>query len=103
MKQFLTRKKNKKSIFKSKWFLILLVVFIFLAVRSAASSYDKKITARKELDEHQALYEELSEKKVHLETQIEALESGRGLEEEFRTRFNVTKEGETMIRIVEGE
>lgn len=97
------RRKNKKPFLHSKLFAGILIILIIFGIRSAVNSYDKKLTASAELQEQQNAYDELAEKKEHLQSQISALESGRGLEEELRTRFNVTKEGETMIKIVEEE
>ena len=47
--------------------------------------------------------DEFQSKKENLEEKIESLKTDRGIEAELRGRFNITKEGETMIRVIENE
>lgn len=100
MNSFHTRK-PKSNFFRSRFFLaVLLIVFIIFA-RSTYSSFMKKKRAHSEQEKYQKRFDDLEHKKQTLETNIEKLETERGLEEEYRTRFNVVKEGETLIKIVD--
>ncbi|MFT6361244.1 MAG: cell division protein FtsB [Candidatus Paceibacteria bacterium] len=74
-----------------------------LFIRSAYSSFQKKQHADLEREKYQQRLDTLKEKKTDLESKIEKLETDRGKEDEFRTRFNIAKEGETVIRIIEEE
>ena len=74
-----------------------------LFVRSAYASFIKKRNADLQREQYQERFEALEEKKADLEAKIERLETDRGREDELRTRFNVVKEGETVIRIIEEE
>lgn len=101
MKAFHSRVQQQKNPFIYSWFIVAVLAFLLgLFVRGAYASFVKKSVADREEREYRERMEDLIEKKEKLETKIEKLETERGLEEEFRKRFNVVKEGETMIRIV---
>jgi cell division protein FtsB len=92
----------KKPSFFHSWFFIAILFFLLgIFVRSTYASFVKKKTAEQEAFEFQKHLLDLEQKQQNLEHKIQKLETDRGLEEEFRRRFNVVKEGETMIRIVE--
>jgi|AntAceMinimDraft_13_1070369.scaffolds.fasta_scaffold18825_2 cell division protein FtsB len=102
MKAFHSSIETKKNSFFHSWFfLVILVVLLGLFVRSTYASFHKKNTAEKEEIEFRNHMDNLHDKKQRLEGKIDTLQTDRGLEEEFRKRFNVIKEGETMIRIVQ--
>lgn len=54
-----------------------------------------------EQERYENEYQYLLEKKESLEADIQRLNTQRGREEEYRRRFNVSKEGESVIRIIE--
>ena len=88
--------------FYYSWFFLIPLAFVcILFVRSAYSSFTKKNNADSEKEKYEQRLEALEEKKENLELKIEKLETERGKEDEFRTRFDVAKEGETVIRIIE--
>ncbi len=92
---------QKPSFFYSWLFIALLFFLLGVFARGTYASFLKKKTAEQEEYEFQKHLQDLQNKKENLEHKIQKLETDRGLEEEFRRRFNVVKEGETMIRIVE--
>ncbi|MCA9352955.1 septum formation initiator family protein [Patescibacteria group bacterium] len=96
-------RKHKHPFFHSWFFLVPLAIVFGFFVKSAYSSFVKKRTADREREKYEQRLRELEEKKADLEAKINKLETERGLEDEFRTRFDVVKEGETVIRIVEEE
>ncbi len=100
MKDFQTRAQTKSNILYSWFFLCILLIILGLFVKSAYASFIKKNTANIQQQKYQERFEDLSQKKENLEEKIQNLKSERGKEEEFRKRFNVVKEGETMIRII---
>ncbi|MCI5051398.1 MAG: septum formation initiator family protein [Candidatus Pacebacteria bacterium] len=101
MKDYRTRKQRKNPFYHSWVFLFVLVLVLGLFVRSAYASFSKKRTADLEREKYQTRFDELVEKKELLEEKIEHLKTERGIEEELRKRFNVTKEGEKIIKIIE--
>ena len=94
---------SKRPFYHSWFFLVLLAIIFGLFVRSAYASFIKKRNADLQREQYQERFEALEEKKADLEAKIERLETDRGREDELRTRFNVVKEGETVIRIIEEE
>ncbi len=102
MKDFRSRKK-KTRFFRSKLFFFVLVLILVLFVRSTYMSFLKKQRAETEQAKYQEQLETLEKKKADLQYDIEKLQTERGLEEEYRSRFNVVQEGETLIKIIEEE
>lgn len=100
MRDYRTRKRPN-NFFRSRFFLWILFIILIFFARSAYSSFMKKKRAHTEEARYQERFEELQRKKQSLQEDIERLETERGLEEEYRARFNVVKEGETLIKIVE--
>ena len=84
-------------------FLLFLILFFFFLVTSTYRSFSKRQKASQEHDRIEKEYQELKEKKSDLELNIQHLETPRGREEAFRELFNVIKEGEQVIRVIEEE
>lgn len=101
MKDFRTRKKRKQPFYYSWFFLVVLVLVLGLFVKSAYASFVKKQAADIEKHKYEQKLNELIDKKEYLESKIQHLKTNRGKEEALRSRFNVTKEGETIIKIIE--
>ena len=93
----------KRPFYYSWYFLIPLACILLLFVRSAYSAFIKKQDAQLEREKYEERLKILQEKKSDLEHKINILETERGKEAEFRTRFDIAKEGETIIRIIEEE
>lgn len=83
--------------------LVLILIFVVFLVGATWEVYQKEKNARAERDVALAAHESLEERKEKLTEDLHALESERGLEEEFRKRFPVVKEGEEVIVLVDGE
>ena len=101
MKDFRTRENTQKRFIYSWIFLVILFIILFFLGRSAFASFGKKRNADKERIKFQEKMETLEDAKLELESRINNLKTDRGLEEELRKRFNVVREGETMIRLIE--
>ena len=87
--------------FHSWYFLIPLAIIFGLFAKGAYTSFVKKRQADIEKDRYQERLGELEATRADLEAKIDKLETQRGREDEFRSRYNVVKEGETMIRIID--
>lgn len=101
MKDFKTRKSSKTPFYHSWFFIVVLVLVLGLFVKSAYASFSKKKTADLEREKYQEKLINLENKKKNLEDKIDHLKTERGIEEELRKRFNVTKKGEKIIKIIE--
>lgn len=101
MNDFQTRVSDKKS-FKHSWFfLVILLIVLFLFARSAYASFTKKRNADIERNKYEEQLQKIIDKKHELENRINNLKTERGIEEELRKRFNIVKEGETMVRVID--
>ena len=84
------------------WYVLVPLAIIFgLFAKGAYTSFVKKRQADIEKDRYQERLDDLEATRTDLEAKIDKLETQRGREDEFRSRYNVVKEGETMIRIID--
>lgn len=96
-------KRKIKAILYSK---VVFVLLIFIAVFLSLSVYNRYIIAEEtklKLEERKEDLEALKMRADVLETKVEYLERDRGIEEELRNRFDVAKEGEQVVVILEDE
>jgi cell division protein FtsB len=97
------QKRKLRSAFESPitWGMLLV-----LCILMAMSAYDRYQIA-KDMAERRAEVERelaaLEERKVELESEVEYLKGERGIEAEMRRQFDVAKEGEQVVIIVEDE
>lgn len=88
---------------------LLWVVIVFLvgaAVLLAGATWEvrqKERIAFSEKENARIQYEETAERKQNLEESVENLSHERGMEEEFRKRFPVAREGEEVIVLVDAD
>jgi len=80
--------------------LIILAGFLSVAVYQRFS-VEREMAARREAVEQER--GDLLERKEELEERVEYLSGDRGIEEEIRKHFDVAKEGEKVIIIVDKE
>lgn len=83
------------------WSGIALGVLLLLLIGHATwRVYAKERSAATELRNQAASLGELKQRKAALEAKLRALSTERGVEEEIRDRFPVTKPGEEVITVV---
>ncbi len=94
---------------KIRTFLYSKVVIgaLFLgAVFLSFSVYDRYIVAEEmqaKLEDKRAQLEELQNRAELLESKVEYFKNDRGIEEELRNRFDVAKEGEQVIVLIDSK
>ena len=93
--------KKSHRFFKSNIFAVILTVILLMALRNVWDVYKKNDMARINKEEAETRLSELETKKNNLEFEISRLGSDRGVEEELRERFQVTKPGEQVLVIVD--
>lgn len=79
---------------------MLFVATGFLLV-SAYNRYEAAVETKNRLETRQAELDALSSRAEVLEAKVRYLEDERGVEEELRSRFDVAKEGEEVVVIVD--
>ena len=101
--KFLRRTRSIRRFLYSPLFIIGLLILFVVLLKAAYGAYQNEKKSRQELQNVRQNSEELSSREDFLATEIQRLESTRGLEEELRNKFPVAKEGEKVVIIVEPE
>lgn len=102
MFDFYEKRKLRKIFFS---FPIIGGIFL-LGIALSFSVYDRYIVSKEmqqKLDDRYAELERLEERALLLESKVEYLSDERGLEEELRNRFDVAKEGEQVVVLVDSK
>ena len=102
MMDFQRKRKLKNLVFSYVTIVALLIMIVFMA-----QSVWERFTVEREMSERRHEVErELHDLKLRaaaLESQVEYLEDERGVEAEIRNRFDVVKEGEQVVIILDDE
>lgn len=97
------QKRKLRTFFHSRFTQLTLLFFTLLIFWSA---YDRYLVAKEMSEKRLALEEEmanLEERKVSLSKEVEYLSSDRGVEAEMRRQFDIAREGEQVVIILDDE
>lgn len=98
---------KKKQVFRKRLFskpmLLLLGVMLFIVGNGTWDIYKKSVRSEHNLQMVKEEYSLLEEKQEEISKRIELLETETGIEREIRSKFNVAKDGEQVIVIVDPE
>jgi cell division protein FtsB len=100
MFDFHEKRKIRSLLYSKPVIAVLVLLSGFLAV-SAYNRYEIAAETKERLEARQAELDKLEERAQMLEARVEHLKDERGVEEELRTRFDVAKEGEEVVIILE--
>ena len=100
MFDFYERRKIRQWLYSWPSFVILLAVSVFLA-HGVWGVYQQERITRINKNQRSAYLEELKGRKTALEEEMARLNTDRGVEEEIRQKFEVAKEGEKELVIVD--
>ncbi len=100
MREFEHKRGIRRFLLSPVVLISLGAVFIFL-VRATWSIYEKNRDSRTELGLAEERLARLQERQETLTRSIEKLQTESGVEAEIRNRFQMAKEGETEVVIVE--
>jgi hypothetical protein len=102
MAGFGKKKKLTEYLYSKPSIFVLGVIAVFMAFAVFTRfTVEREMAARKL--ETEAQRQELMERKALLEERVEYLSGDRGIEEEIRKHFDVAKEGEQVVIIVDKE
>jgi cell division protein FtsB len=93
-------KRKIKSVLYSK---VIVSVLIALSIALSFSVYNRFTTAEEmeaRLNAHRATLVALEERAAMLQAKVEYLKNQRGVEEELRNRFDVAREGEKVVVLI---
>lgn len=94
-------KRKLKKILYSKPILAILVIIVIWFSFAVRSMYKKESDTRLKRIEQKEILEELKTREWSLSEEIERLSTEYGIEQEVRSKFEVGKEGEEMIIVVD--
>ena len=100
MDRIYLRGKKKNSLYPKILILILIILVIVLS-RATWNVFLKEKNTRESLSETQKDFDNLEREKTELEGDINNLSTARGIDEEIRNKFRVTKDGEGMIVLID--
>lgn len=95
---------EKRKIRKVLYSKVVFIILLFIAVLLSTSAYSRFIVAqqtKERLEDRRIDLKALETRAEVLGSKVEHLENERGIEEELRNRFDVAKEGEQVVIILE--
>lgn len=95
------QKRKIKSIFYHKATLIVLGIIVLLTFRSTWVVFGKFLESERQKEIVEKKSVDLLTRDKELQNKIEDLRTEHGIEEEIRTKFNVAKESENVVIIVD--
>lgn len=102
MREFQQRNRYKKYLY-SKLVILVLFVLLIMMLRGTFNIYRKEKESRIELQRIEAQKLELEGRFNDIKSKAEHIQADVGIEEEIRKKFDVVKDGEGVIVIVEKE
>ncbi len=97
------RKRKIRNIIYSKATVVFLLISLALLARPTWNMFRAKVESRQAMDRAVSELEALKAKEAHLNSDTERLGTERGAEEEIRTKFNVAKNGENVVFVVDSQ
>jgi cell division protein FtsB len=85
----------------SKVTLLVLFVLVVVFAKGTWGAYQKSEYAKENRERAEVQLAELTEREDKLEVELQRLETERGLEEEVRQKFDVGREGEHLVVLVD--
>jgi cell division protein FtsB len=95
------QKRKIKSVVYNKVTLIILLLLVLMVARSTWVVFKKERTSAEMKNLSLKNVQELRDRNKELELKIKELETGTGIEEEIRLKFDVVKGDENMVVVVD--
>ena len=100
MKEFQRKRSVKQYLYSPLVLIVLAIVFVVIS-RTTLGIYQKERQSNQDLALLTQKYQDLSTKSDYLNSEIQRLSTDRGIDQEIRDKFGVTKGDEKMVVIVE--
>ena len=95
------QKKKIRKVIYSKITLAVLFVAIIILAKANYSIYKKEVLSNENYNIVKNDFDSLKERKVVLESEIKRLKTSEGVEEEIRSKFDVSKPGEIVVNVID--
>jgi hypothetical protein len=102
MREFEQKQKIRKRIY-SKFTIVILLIILFFVFKGTFEIWQKERQSKATLKVEEERFYELEKRKELLNSKIEYIDSEVGKEELVREKFNVAKEGEKEVFIINEE
>jgi len=102
MREFSQKRKFRRYLY-SYPVLIFLLIILFFVVKGSFGVYQKYSFSKSELNKSNEELVVLEDQKTNIVAKVDRLGTETGIEKEIRSKFDVAKEGENLIVIVEDE
>ncbi len=102
MREFQEKQKIRKRVY-SRTSIIALLILCILIAKGLAGVYEKEKASRIEVERLTKQKREVEEKLSMVSTQVDRLKTDTGIEYEIRNKFDVVKDGEEVIVVVDKE
>lgn len=97
------QKRKLRFVMYHKYTLIALSILVVIFMHSTWAIYNKKTESELLMDSSEQRLLDLQTREKDLKEKIDKLNTEQGIEEEIRSKFNVTKENENVVIIVENK
>ncbi len=95
------QKRKVKSMLYHRTTLIILVILVLISFRSTWVIYQKKRESEKQMAISARTVQELTTRDAEIEAQIERIQTEGGVEAEIRSKFNVAKDKENIVVLLD--
>ncbi|PIP87063.1 hypothetical protein COW81_02125 [Candidatus Campbellbacteria bacterium CG22_combo_CG10-13_8_21_14_all_36_13] len=93
--------KTYEKFLYSKTSLVVLIIMIFFSGKAVLNLYEKEQSTSETLEVVTNEFNKIQDRKEFLESKLKSLATPKGIEMEIRDMFNVAKEGERVMVVVE--
>lgn len=102
MREFQEKRQWKKT-FKSRYFIIFLIILIGLIAHGIWNAYARYVRSEAVVTNLEAEKGRLLDRQNDLERNIEALQTREGIDREIRATYGLVQPGEELIIVVGGQ
>ncbi|MFA6797232.1 MAG: septum formation initiator family protein [Candidatus Paceibacterota bacterium] len=96
------QKKRIRKIIYSKVTLVVLFILIIILAKANYGIYKKEVVSRENYNIVKEDFDSLKERRAVLKSEIERLKTEEGVEEEIRSKFDVSRPGEIVVNVIDG-
>jgi cell division protein FtsB len=95
------QKKNIRKVMYSRITIFIFFIIVIFLVRAVYDIYKKERMSAKSVASVEENYNDLKNRQNMLKSEIERLNTDKGIEEEIRSKFSVAKPGETVVVVID--
>ena len=95
------QKKKIRKVIYSKITLVILFIFIIILIKANYGIFKKERLSNENYNIVKDDFDSLKNRKSILESEIQRMKTEEGIEEEIRSKFDVSKPGEVVVNIID--